>query len=333
MGVRSLVRGSLVAALALSLTGGALAAAAESGASTPDSLARFTPRDTLSERLRRPSGVVVDAFGRITVADEERHSLERFGADGKWIDGAGALGSEPAQFRRPGTLVMLGSLGVAVHDRDNRRVVAYDQHLRLIGIVADFSSEALQSRFGRIEPVAITADAGGALRVADSDRDRVLAFDFAGGFVSEVGGFGGRAGAFRGLVAMASLPMGGTITLERGSLARRARGKTPDRAAEPARLQWLGADGRVVRSLGIDWARAESARAAIAVDRLGRVALVNAASGELLLLGRSGERLGAMSGLLNPSAVAFGPDGALWVAETGAARVRSLVIEVLPQAD
>lgn len=289
-----------------------------------DSL-RATPRDTLTTRLRRPAGVAVDAFGRITVADEEVHALQRFGADGTWLDGVGALGSEPAQFRRPGGIAVLGSLGLAVLDRDNRRVVAYDQHLRLIGVIADLAGDALSATLGRVDPVAITADAGGAVRVADGDRDRVLQFDFAGGLVSEVGGFGGRAGAFDGLAALAAAPGGGWVTLERAIRPRRARRgePAPGPVAPRARLQWLDAEGRVRSTAWVTWALADEREAALAVDAQGRVAVANGASGEVRLLSADGRPLAAIAGLRQPSALAFGGDGALWVAETGAGRVRS----------
>lgn len=293
----------------------------------PDSLA-FSPRDTLQTRLRRPAGIAIDAFGRVTVADEELHALQRFGPSGLWIDGAGALGSAITQFRRPGGIAVLGALGLAVLDRDNRRIVAYDQHLRLLGVIADFASDALSAQLGRVDPVAVTADAGGAVFVADGDRDRVLVFDFAGGFVREVGGFGARGGAFNGLAALAASPRGGWVTLERATRPRRARGDRPadDQSAPRARVQWLDADGRVLGSAWVEWFKVEDRDAAMAVDALGRVALANGASGEVILLSATWMRLATLAGLSAPSALAFGPDGALWVAETSAGRVRSFTI-------
>ena len=332
-----LVRTSIAALLGFLLCGlPAMASETDSSDSAVERASgpiQLVARDTLTDRLRRPSGISVDAFGRVTVADEERHSLERFGADGRWLDGAGALGSATTQFRRPGTLTALGALGIAVLDRDNRRVVAYDQQLRLIGIIADFSSDESLSRFGRVDPVALAADAGGSVMVADSDRDRLLVFDFAGAFVREIGGFGGRAGAFHGLVAVASAPLGGMVTLERGARPRRAGRAAADSAAAPARLQMLDAGGRVLRSVPLGWAGAEGPGTALAVDRLGRMAVVNGDTGELRLLSPEGLLLASLAGFRSASALAFGPEGALWVAETGAGRVRSFTIGPAPAED
>lgn len=293
----------------------------------------LAPRDTLSSGLRRPAGVAVDAFGRITVADEERHTLERFAPDGRWLESTGALGSEPGRFRRPGSLAALGSLGIAVHDRDNRRIVAYDQHLRRIGIVADFTSESFTARFGRVDPVAMTADAGGAVLVADADRDRLLAFDFAGAFVREIGGFGGRSGAFQGLAALTAGARGGFVTLESGSRPKRARAGAPAAAPARARIQWFDAGGSVLGSAWLDWASAESREGAIAVDAAGRIAVANAVTGEVRLLSPEGRTLAIVQALARPSALAFGADGALWVAETAAARVRSFTLAPASAAD
>lgn len=320
----------LVASLLLSGAGNAQTPPASPA---PDSLA-VSERDTLTERLRRPAGVAVDAFGRVLVADEELHALQRFDVAGAWLEGVGTLGGDAAQFRRPGGVALLGALGVAVLDRDNRRVVAYDQHLRLLGVIADFAGEALTAQLGRVDPVAITADAGGALLVADGDRDRVLQFDFAGGFVREVGGFGGRSGAFNGLAALAASPRGGWVTLERASRPRRPRrGEAVTPTVPRARLQWVDADGRVSATAWIEWERAEDRDAAIAVDAAGRVAVANGASGEVRLLAPDGRPLAAIAGLRRPTALAFGGDGALWVAETGAGRVRCFTFGPRAAAD
>src|SRR5262249_61380869 len=133
------------------------------------------------------------------------HKLRRWDSSGQPLDEAGALGSDPGQFRHPGALARVGSLGVAVLDVENRRVSAYDHHLRLLGAAVDLSAADLESQLGRVTPVSLASDRGGAFYVADTERDRILVFDYAGVFQRELGGV--RGGGRRG--SCSALPLGG----------------------------------------------------------------------------------------------------------------------------
>jgi len=264
-----------------------------------------------------PSGIAVDAFGRIVVADAALNRLQRFEPDGRWLGESGGLGSDPGQLRRPGSVAMLGAITVAALDRENRRVETYDLFGRRLGTLIDLLDPALADRLGRVDPVALAADRGGALYVADADRDRVLAFDFAGVFLRTLGGYGARPGAFRGLSGIATAPRGGLVTAERVN----------------ARVQRLDPAGRVAASWPIPAARGPGALA-VAVDDSARVAVVDEPSGRLWLYDAEGRTLAAESGLVRPRAVAFAPDGTLLVAEMGV--VRRFVIEraaALPRKD
>lgn len=292
--------------------------------STPPTTAawRLVPRDTLvSPRLAEPSGLAIDAFGRLWVSDAALHRVVRLSDDGSALDETGALGSEPGQFRRPGALAVTGALGVAVLDLENRRVSLYDHHLRLLGAACDLAAPALEDRIGRITPVALAADRGGAIHVADGDRDRVLVFDFAGTFLREWGGFGGRAGGFAGLMGLASDGRGSLVTIERPR-SRPRRGEA-DSTVGRARVQWLDAGGRVVRSVWTPvWAAGAGEQAfALALDASGRVAIVGERSGQVCVLAADGTPLLVQGGLRSPRAVVFAADGALLLAEAGAGRI------------
>jgi len=286
---------------------------------------------TADDPLVEPSGVLADAFGRVWASDASRHLVRRWQPDGTPLDETGTLGSEPDRFRRPGALARLGSLGVAVLDVENRRVVSYDHHLRLLGVLVDLAAPALESRLGSVRPVALAADRGGALQVVDVERDRILVFDFAGTFLREVGGFGGRAGGFAGLSGIACGPRGDWVTVERPR-ARSRRGAPADTAVGRARLQWLEPGGRV---RGTAWTPVWAAGSgetslAVAVDDSGRVAVAGERSGQLWLLAADGALIAGLDGLEGPRALAFAPDGTLLVAEAAAGRVRRLALEAAP---
>jgi len=312
--------GLALAALVLSMDGPASANASVAGQG--DSLAwRFRPVAVLVGRgdgrgqALEPSGVAVDAFGRVVVADAALHRLQRFEPDGRWIGEAGSLGSDAGQLRRPGSVVLLGTLAIAVLDQENRRIERYDLFGRRLGTLVDLLDPALESEVGRVDPVALAADRGGALYLADADRDRVLAFDFAGRYLRTIGGFGERPGSFQGLAGLATDPRGGLVTAER------TRG----------RLQRLDAGGRVAASWPLAVAR-EAGVMAVAVDDSNRVAVADEAGGRRWWFDAEGRPLAALGGLAHPRALAFAPDGTLLVAESGRGEVRRFVLERRPVA-
>jgi DNA-binding beta-propeller fold protein YncE len=284
-------------------------------------------------RLVEPAGIATDAFGRVVVTDAATNRLVRYDASGAFLDQAGSLGSEPNQFRRPGAAARLGSLGVAVLDVENRRVITYDLHGRLVGVLVDLAGADLEARVGRVTPVALAADRGGALYVADGDGDRILAFDFAGTFVRTIGSHGEGPGRFRGLAGLAVGPRGILVACDRsgeGTTRSDAAGRVKRLPA--ASLQWLDAGGQpqgrlprlLVRPVG---GTRREGPFALAVDDSGRVAAADEAAGTVEVVSLERGVLARLEGLARPLAVAFAPDGTLLVAEAGAGRVRRFALQ------
>jgi sugar lactone lactonase YvrE len=202
----------------------------------------------------------------------------------------------------------VGALGIAVLDRENRRIVLYDLFGRLVGVLTDLA--ALEDQLGRVDPVALSADRGGALYVADADRDRILVLDFSGRFVRTLGGYGTAGGSFRGLAGLGAGPRGELVISERTG----------------ARVQRLDAGGNPLAAWPLP-VGAGRGTLPVAVDDSARVAVADETSGRLWLFGRGGRLLAARNDLAGPQALAFAPDGSLLVAESAAGRVRRFVIE------
>lgn len=287
----------------------ASAAPAESLAWRWQAAAVVVTRGTERGQVLEPSGVAVDPFGRLVVADAALHRLQRFEPDGRCLGEAGSLGSDPGQLRRPGSVAMLGTLSVAVLDRENRRIEGYDLFGRRLGTIVDLLDPTLADQVGRVDPVALVADRGGALYVADADRDRILAFDFGGRFLRTLGGFGGRPGSFRGLSGIAAAPRGVLVTAERVN----------------ARVQRLDAGGRVLASWPLP-VSGDAGALPVAVDDSSRVAVADESSGRLWLFDARGRPLAMFHGLARPRALAFAPDGTLLVAEAGRGEVRRFAL-------
>ena len=273
------------------------------------------PASAGSGRVVEPAGVAADAFGRLYVTDAGSHRLVRYDARGAWLGEAGTLGSGAGQMRRPGAVTPLGTLGIAVLDRENRRVLSYDLFGRLLGTLIDLVAPELEDQLDRVDPVDLAADVGGAVYVADAERDRLLVFDFAGRYVRTVGGYGAKPGSFRGLTGVAAGRRGQMVTTERGN----------------ARVQTLDAGGRVLAAWPLH-VRPGAGALPVAVDDSSRVAVADERTGRLWVFDSAGRPLAAARGLRGPRGLAFARDGALLVAESGAGLVRRFVLEPDPRA-
>lgn len=262
-----------------------------------------------------PAGIAVDAFGRMYVSDASLHRMQRFERNGEPSAESGALGSDPEQMRRPSSVAVLGSLGIAVLDVENRRVMSFDLFGRLMGALIDLGSTELERELGRIDAIALAADKGGAMYVADREQDRILAFDFTGRYQRTVAGFGPKPGSFRGLAGVAAQRKGELVTVERAN----------------ARVQRLEASGRVLAVWPLP-AKPGSGVLSVAVDDSNRVAVSDESSGRLWLFAADGTLIASHTGLGRPRALAFAPEGVLLVAEAAPGRVRRLRIERGPTA-
>jgi len=256
-----------------------------------------------------PAGIAVDDFDRLYVSDAAQHRLVRFDADGTYLGQAGALGSGEGRMRRPGSVVTFGTLSVAVLDRENRRVLSYDLNGRLLGVLVAFESGPLFDALGRVEPVALASDRGGAMYVADAEDDRVLVFDFSGRWLRTLGGIGDEPGSFRGLRGLGAGPRGDLVAAER----------------ENARIQRLDATGAVRAAWPIA-VRPGRELLGVAVDDSSRVALADEATGAVRVFDADGRLLARRDGLAAPRAVAFARDGSLWIAEAGRGAVRRWIV-------
>lgn len=258
-----------------------------------------------TELSLEPSGITTDGFGKLFVSDAANHRLIRFEADGRTLGTAGGLGSERGELRRPGSVALLGNLSVVVLDLENYRIVGYDLFDRLRGVLVDLRSAEVEQAFGRVEPVALASDRGGGLYVVDSERDRILAFDFSGRPNREIGGFGPQAGQFRGLSGLALTRQGLIVTVERVN----------------RRVQVLSADGAPRGGFELP-AIPRGGALAVAVDDSLRIAVCDESAGQMWLFDRAGHVIGSASGLQRPRAVAFDREGAVLIAESGAGRIQ-----------
>jgi len=256
-------------------------------------------------QVMEPSGLTTDAFGRIYVADAAQHRVQQFGPDGSRLWEVGTLGSDPGELRRPMSVAAIGTLSIGVLDVENRRVDTWDLFGRWQGVLIDLAQLEDADPVGRIDAIAMATDRGGAVFVADAERDRVIAFDFSGRVSGVIGGIGTRPGSFRGLRGLAVSPRGELVCTERAN----------------GRVQRLTAGGRALASWPLD-VKPGRALLPAAIDDSARVAVADEATGRLWMFDARGALLARADGLAGPRALAFAGDGSLLVAEARAGIVR-----------
>lgn len=195
----------------------------------------------------KPTGLGIDARGRVYAADTHYSRVIVFEPDGREVARFGSFGTGPGQFRMP--------TDVAV-DRDGFIYVSeYGGNDRISKFTPDYKfvlsfggPDAGAARTQRPQSIWIAGD--NTLWVADSCNHRVCRFSRSGDFLSSFGRLGDRPGEFQYPYNVAELQDGTLVVCEYGN--NRVQRLRPD--GEPLGM-WGGA-GRDVGSLAYPWALA-----------------------------------------------------------------------------
>ena len=125
--------------------------------------------------FNEPWGIAIGPDGSVYVADTWNYRIEKFTADGKFINMWGFFGQPsdaPEAFYGPRGLAVDASGRVYVADTGNKRIVIFDANGKYI---TQFGSSGLA--LGQLdEPVAVALDAAGNVYVTDTWNQRVQVF-------------------------------------------------------------------------------------------------------------------------------------------------------------
>ncbi|MED5408773.1 MAG: PilC/PilY family type IV pilus protein, partial [Pseudomonadota bacterium] len=145
------------------------------------------------EDLIFPSGIAIDMYDNVYVAQHTSHTIKKFDKDGKFLQKFGGYGSEDDDLVYPFDVAVDGSDNIYVVELQNHRIKVLDdkgKHLRTIGSYGVGNS---QFKY----PNRIAVDGEDNLYVSDYLNHRIQKFDSAGKFVKEWGGFGTANGDFQ----------------------------------------------------------------------------------------------------------------------------------------
>lgn len=165
--------------------------------------------------LMGPRDIVLDADGRMYIADTERNRVVILAPDGSVVQ---TIGTQPGGSSEPGTLrqpwgIALGPDGeIYVADTWNHRVQVFSpegEFLRMWGHEGIVSQDASPDAFWGPRDVAIGPN--GLVYVADTGNKRVRVYTPEGEFVRDIGGAGAGLGQLDEPVGMAFHPLTGDL--------------------------------------------------------------------------------------------------------------------------
>lgn len=176
--------------------------------------------------FREPQGVAASPDGGFFVADTGNHRIQRFAADGRWLETYGGpdAGVAPGQFRVPRAIAVAADGDLIVGDTGNDRLQRRDAATGTWRVIATDVAR----------PSGVATGADGEILVAETDRNRLRELDPAGATTQTVEGLSAPVGvevAGDGAVFVSDTGADRIVRLERG----------PDGALE--RAETIGASG------------------------------------------------------------------------------------------
>ncbi len=248
-----------------------------------------------------PTGIAVDRWGTLYVADSNNHRVQRIMASG-----------DVAVFGRPGNLdgQLWGPMDVAV-DEDAELIVVAEQGNNRVQYFHMLTKQHRGTISGFRSPSGLAMDAERRLWIADTGNSRLLCLDM-------------RTGQFLGRPLDQSV--GITRPIAVACDTARNLYVTDSTTQNVTRYAYNGA-----RGMALGDSRRLATPRGIAVDKLGRIYLAEAGANRLHVFDAEGQSLitfespGSRLGPLNaPSGVALGPNGEIYVADTLNHRILSL---------
>ncbi|MBI2566270.1 MAG: glycosyltransferase family 39 protein [Candidatus Schekmanbacteria bacterium] len=212
--------------------------------------------------FREPRGIARGPDGSIYVVDMRNFRIQRFAADGRFLDAWGAEGEAVGKFKDATGLAVTSDGFVLVADTWNHRIQKLDATGRMLGVFAD----------GFYGPRDVKEGPDGTVYVSDTGNGKVVVFARSGTRLREIGERGDADGLMRDPIGLA------------------VRGDTVFVAdAGNARVQVFTSGGAFVRRWPVDgWVREGIREPYLGLDRHGHLVLAVAATHELRVYGDDG---------------------------------------------
>lgn len=157
----------------------------------------FGSHGTAAGQFRSPSGVAIDALGRILVADTDNHRIQVFNSVGTHLATWGQQGPQDGRFNKPGDVFVDADGLVYVADSGNNRIQGFNGNGTWLWTLGTITSGTTPGRFHNPQQVAV--DFMGRLWVTDTSNHRIQVFSPSPqrDFLLAFGSLGSNAGQLR----------------------------------------------------------------------------------------------------------------------------------------
>lgn len=265
--------------------------------------------------LESPRGLAVAANGDVIVADMMNNRVERFDANGQFKL---AYGKPTAVKGKPKAGELEEPSGVAVDAQDNVYVAdTWNGRIQKFDAKGKPLAEFGGARYSFYSPRNVTVDGQGNIYVADTGNSQVKVINPDGKLIKAVGGKGSGGGLFNEVFGIAVNSKGELFVADPGNRRVHKFGAGPEYPfLKEKKIPGWQLNSPVWPHLAVD-----AQDHLLVVDGGGRK--LWAYDSNLNYLGTVGAPAG-MEGVGNPMGIAFGPDGSVWLSDSGANKLVKL---------
>lgn len=256
--------------------------------------------------LSYPTGITLDFLGNVFITDTGNDRVVECNLEGGFLKEIGGFGWGSGQFNRPTYITTDNGLNIYVVDAQNKRIQRLDHNLNF---VTSIQIEEGGNFTGISLPEGIAITSSGEIILSDIQGDRIIMLDDTFKYKSSFGGFGGGTGNLND-------PLGVFVDRE---------GNIFVADSHDNRIAVFDQFGNYIKGFGEKYLNIPSA-VAVSQDQL--VYVANTGKNSIAVFDPQGNlvleygNLGAGSlNLYKPTDVKFGPDGKLYVVDSGNNRV------------
>ena len=256
--------------------------------------------------LSYPTGITIDILGNIFITDTGNDRVVECNPEGGFLKEFGGSGWGNGQFNRPTYITTDNGLNIYVVDTQNKRIQRLDHNLNFVSSI-QVEEEGDFTGIGLPEGIAVTSS--GEIILSDISGDRIIMLDNFFKYKRSFGGYGGGAGSLND-------PLGVFVDRE---------GNIFVADSHDNRIAVFDQFGNYFKGFGEKYLNIPSA-VTVSQDQL--VWVANTGKNSIAVFDHQGSlvseygNLGAGGlNLYKPTDVKFGPNGRLYVVDSGNNRV------------
>jgi tripartite motif-containing protein 71 len=262
--------------------------------------------------LSFPTGITLDFLGNIFITDTGNNRVVECDPQGRFLREMGGFGWETGQFNHPTYLTTDNGLNIYVVDSQNKRIQRLDHNLNFVAVI-NVENSGDFAGLGLPEGIAMTPS--GEMILSDMQQDCLIILDNVFHYERSFGGFGSGGGNLRD-------PLGICIDREGNIFVADSHNN---------RVAMFDRFGNYLKEFG---ERTLNVPSGVAVDQNQLTFVANTGNNSISIFDRQGNLIldygdlgTGFANFSRPTDLKFGPNGKLYVVDSGNDRV--VILEVI----